>query len=48
MVDIGEVQRTFFIEPIEEPAEAPAEPSFPVGVPEPADAPSSDEPEFVR
>jgi len=47
-MNIGEPRRTIYIEPLEEPTSAPAEPLPPATIPEPSDPPTHSEPEPVR
>lgn len=47
-MNIGEPRRTIFIEPLEEPTSAPAEPLPPAISPEPLDPPTHSESEPVR
>jgi hypothetical protein len=47
-MNIGEPRRTIFIEPIEEPANAPPEPVPPSTSPEPSDPVPNREPEFTQ
>ena len=48
VVNIGEPRRTIYIEPIEEPTSAPAEPLPPATTPDPSYPPTKSEPEPAR
>jgi len=47
-MNIGEPRRTIYIEPLEEPISAPAEPPPPATAPEPSDPLPHSEPEPAR
>ena len=47
-MNIGEPRRTIFIEPIDEPANVPAEPVLPSTSQEPSDPRPNREPEFTQ